>query len=232
VEALEAHLLRQIEHSSDFFWHRVRHRFVAAHAPGGPFELVDVGAGVGLLGEWLRGARPDATYRFVEPLERLERHLEQRFGAAANARGEERYEHARLVTLLDVLEHQADDAAFLAELVGRLAPGATLVVTVPALQSLWSSWDETLGHHRRYDKVALARTVGDLPVEVEELSYLFPEMVPLAAVRRRRPAGEGAEFPDLPRRVNDVLTAVGRVSLAGRRLWPGGTSLAAVLRRR
>ena len=101
---------------------------------------------------------------------------------------------------------------------------------------LWSQWDVALGHYKRYDKRSLRALAAELPVEVRELSYLFPEMVPPALVRRRqrsseRDNAESAEFPDLPPRLNELLYRVGRVSLMGRRRWPAGTSLLATLRR-
>jgi Methyltransferase domain len=234
LDPLERHLAHQLEHGREFFWHRLRWAVVSSYFPAGDFTLVDVGAGIGLVGELLAEQRPDAAYRFVEPIPFLEEELERRYGAAANAKGDTRYEGAAVVTLLDVLEHQEDDRAFMAELAGRLDEGATLVVTVPAGRRLWSGWDVALGHYRRYDRPSFRRAVGGLPLEVVELDYLFPELVPLALVRRlRRPedsAGD-AEFPELSSPVNEVLYRLGSVSLRLRRAWPLGTSLLAVLRR-
>ena len=234
MDGLERHLAHQLEHGREFFWHRLRWAVVSAYLPPGGFTLVDVGAGIGLVGEFLRDERPAARYRFVEPIPFLEQELERRYGAEANAKDDARYEGASAVTLLDVLEHQEDDRAFMAELVARLDPGATLLVTVPAGASLWSAWDVALGHHRRYDTAAFRRAIAGLPVGVVELSYLFPELVPLALVRklrlRRRPA-PGVEFPELPRPLNELLARIGTVSLRLRRRWPVGTSLFAVLRR-
>lgn len=240
MSGLEAHVQRQIEHSRELFWHRLRWRALAAYLPADrPFTLVDVGAGAGLLGDFLRRRFPLATYKFVEPLPALARHLEAVFGAAANLGGEAPFHGIDVVTLMDVLEHQADDHRFLAELVARMEPGATLIVTVPALASLWSQWDEALGHQRRYDKPMLRRCCAGLPVELRELSYLFPEMIPLGWLRRlRAPASRAqattssAEFPDLPRLVNHLLVGLGLVSLRLRRWWPAGTTLFAVLVRR
>lgn len=232
MDGLERHLAHQVEHGRAFFWHRLRWAAVSAYLPRERFTLVDVGAGVGLVGEFLCDERPSATYRFVEPIPFLEEHLERRYGTGANAKSAARYEQASVVTLLDVLEHQADDRAFMADLVERLDPGATLVVTVPAGAYLWSAWDVALGHHRRYDTAAFRRAIAGLPVTVVELSYLFPELVPLALVRRaRQRAGDGVEFPELPRPVNELLTRIGSASLRLRRVWPLGTSLLAVLRR-
>jgi hypothetical protein len=232
TEALETHLRRQIEHSRRFFWHRLRWRAVRGYLPDGSFELVDVGAGAGLLGTFLANDRPHATYRFVEPIESLRQFLRQRYGDSADVGAAADYGSATFVTLLDVLEHQSDDRAFMKSLVAKMAMGSTLLVTVPAQQRLWSQWDVALGHFRRYDKASLLACVEDLPLVVQEMSFLFPEMVPLAAWRKRRklatPANtscEDAEFPDLPGLANDLLYGLGSVSLALRTRWRTGTSL-------
>jgi hypothetical protein len=232
-EALETHLQRQVDHSGRFFWHRLRWRAVRNHLPqAGPFTLVDVGAGAGLLADYLAKDRPEATYRFVEPIDSLRTMLRDRHGSAADVGDDERYKGTGYVTLLDVLEHQEDDRSFMRELVSKMEPGSVLIVTVPAMQKLWSPWDVALGHFRRYDKVALEQSVEGLPVHVDEVSYLFPEMVPLGWWRARKgrsdakPVREGdAEFPDLPNVVNDAVYGAGLGSLALRRRWPVGTSL-------
>ncbi len=240
MEALEGHLRRQIEHSRNFFWHRLRWRAVASYLPKDEaFTLVDVGAGAGLLGLYLRQDRPLATYRFVEPLDPLERHLEQQFGADANTRHLPDYREAAYIAMLDVLEHQEHDSTFLEEVGSKMASGAKLIVTVPALPSLWSQWDVDLGHFRRYDKETLRAAVRDLPFSIVELSYLFPEMVPLGWIRKLRrpqrvdasPSNESALFPDLPRPINSLLHAGGALTVTWRRWSPRGTSLLAVLQK-
>lgn len=240
MSSLEAHLHRQIEHSRDFFWHRLRWRAVASHLSADrPFQLLDVGAGAGLLGVFLERDFPAASYRFVEPIVSLQRYLESCYGVDANATGLASYDGIRYVTLLDVLEHQAEDRAFLHDLVGKMASGSTLIVTVPALRQLWSGWDVALGHHRRYDRAGFIELIEGLDVEVVELSFLFVEMIPLGLLRklhRRVPsngkgADESAAFPDLPAAVNRVLYAIGSCSMALRRYSPAGTSLLAVIRK-
>jgi methyltransferase family protein len=239
MSSLEAHLRRQVEHSRDFFWHRLRWQAVASHLPHTePFQLLDVGAGAGLLGVFLTRDFPLATYRFLEPIDSLQHQLESAYGAAANAAALTSYERIQYVALLDVLEHQADDHRFLGELVQKMASGSTLIVTVPAMMALWSGWDVALGHHRRYDRTSFKRAIDGLPVEVIELSFLFPEMIPLAVLRKwlRKTSSNGdgpdeAAFPDLPLIVNDGLYALGSVSLAMRGFVPAGSSLLAVLRK-
>jgi hypothetical protein len=234
VDPLEDHLNRQAERSRDFFWNRVRWELVSSHLPQEPFEIVDVGAGPGFLGDFLAENRPDAKYRFVEPIEGLEQGLEARFGADSNWRDRD-FAGASHLVLLDVLEHIGDDRAFLAELAEKMDPGATLLLTVPALPRLWSKWDLLLGHYRRYTKPMLAAAAEPLPLEIVESSYLFPELVPVGWWRRQRErhgaAATDAEFPDLPRPLNEALYRLGSATKSARRLAPAGTSLFAVIRR-
>lgn len=236
VEALEVHLNRQLEQSRTFFWNRLRWELVLSRIPAGSTELVDVGAGPGFLGDFLAQRRPSVAYRFVEPIEGLELHLEEQFGAESNRR-DASFGEAPCVTLMDVLEHQEDDRAFMAELAEKMAPGSTLLLTVPAMPWLWSRWDAMLGHYQRYTKKSLQATLATLPFETVEQSYLFPELIPLGLVRRLRMRGGAdgeaadAEFPQLPRPLNEALYRVGTASVAMRRAWPAGTSLFAELRR-
>lgn len=239
---LESHLERQVEssHASSFFWHRLRWEVISEYLPlDRPFEIVDVGAGAGVLGSFLSRERPRATYRFAEPIPSLQRDLERRYGVRANVTESTGYPEAEYIALLDVLEHQADDGDFMRTLLERVDHGATLLITVPALPALWSGWDVALGHYRRYMKRTLRECLTDLPVEMIELSYLFPELLPASLVRKvvRSASAPGATdeealFPDPPRAVNQMLYAVGRASLRGRRFWPAGTSLLGVLSRR
>jgi SAM-dependent methyltransferase len=235
---LERHLTRQ-NRATEFFWHRLRWELVKREiATGRPSVVLDVGAGTGVLGEFIQRTQRDVGYLFIEPISVLERSLEARFGNIANAAHRDTWEDVDLVALLDVLEHQADDRAFLNDLVQQMRVGAILVVTVPAIQFLWSRWDVALGHYRRYDRYALLSLASGLPLDIVRLEYAFPEMLPLALWRRLRSPASGnelddprVEFPELPRLLNGVLYRVGRGTRRFGRRAPIGTSLLLVARR-
>jgi SAM-dependent methyltransferase len=72
---------------------------------------------------------------------------------------------------LNVLEHISDDVEALRQLRAKLAPGAKLLVYVPAFQVLYTSMDRKVGHIRRYTRGALVRSVTAAGFEIERVEY-------------------------------------------------------------
>ena len=56
-----------------------------------------------------------------------------------------------LICALDIIEHVDDDDGALSELSRVAAPGAVVLLSVPLHPSLWSAFDEVVGHRRRYE---------------------------------------------------------------------------------
>jgi len=56
-----------------------------------------------------------------------------------------------LVSALDIIEHVDDDDAALSELSRVMTSGGTLLISTPLHASLWTSFDDFVGHKRRYD---------------------------------------------------------------------------------
>lgn len=56
-----------------------------------------------------------------------------------------------LVCALDIIEHVEDDDGALSELSRVAKPGAALLVSMPLHPSLWTSFDDFVGHKRRYE---------------------------------------------------------------------------------
>ena len=132
------------------------------------------------------------------------------------------------ITALYVLEHLDDPAVALDALRSLAAPSATLVVLVPAMPSLWSEWDDRLGHRRRYTARTLRRDLEAGGWKVRTIRSLFFSM--LAPAWLRGVAGLSASqdgFPSVPRWLD---TALGSWTTLENRFpwWPAGTSLAAV----
>jgi len=75
------------------------------------------------------------------------------------------------IICLNVLEHVLDDATALRGLAGLLVPGGRLILLVPAHQSLYSSLDRHLDHHRRYGRKALVGLLRESGFVVERAGY-------------------------------------------------------------
>lgn len=140
---------------------------------------------------------------------------------------------------LDVIEHLDDDAAALAETARLVRPGGFLMVTVPALPSLWGNQDVVSHHKRRYTARALASAFRRADLRLTWQSYfnsaLFPAIASVRWARRMlgRVDGEDSDFESgSPGMTNDVLTAVFAAErhLIGRVRLPIGVSLIAVSR--
>jgi Methyltransferase domain len=212
------------------FWHWVRFDIVASVvARSGATQVVDVGAGSGMLGTWLAERHPQVGYRFDEISPLLEADLIARFGAAARHPSDAAIERSSVVSLLDVIEHIDDDRGALTDLADRMADGSSLVVTVPAMPWAFSSWDSELGHFRRYTRRQLRELLHATGFDVVECSYLFPELTVLLPARKLRRAERSAvDFPTLSPTVNRVGYAISSLSSRVRRIWPFGSSLVAI----
>ena len=75
------------------------------------------------------------------------------------------------ILYIDVLEHIEHDARELTDALARLKPGGKIVVLSPAYQSLYTVFDEGLGHYRRYNRKTL-RACTPAGAELEELYFL------------------------------------------------------------
>jgi SAM-dependent methyltransferase len=89
-----------------------------------------------------------------------------------------------LIIMFDVIEHIEDEKGFLDSVLFHLAPGGLLVVTVPALQFLFSNYDRAAGHVRRYSLPQLTRLGKKMGLDVVAGSYWGLPLLPLLAVRK------------------------------------------------
>ncbi|MEY2468069.1 MAG: hypothetical protein QOF21_767 [Actinomycetota bacterium] len=188
--------------------------------------MLDVGAGAGSLGLILRRERPDIAYRFREPEPELEAVLIETFGAKSNAPSGTNFAPKVCAVFLDVIEHVPDDVALLRAVADELPPGSTIAVTVPAFTLLWSRWDTTVGHYRRYNRKQIRRVLADAGLDAVDARYIFPELFPVAVVRRVFRLG-GGDFPPVARPVNWLFWTIGKLTQLLGRLTPVGTSVVA-----
>jgi len=205
--------------------------------------LIDAGAGTGtLLVEMARYCRVIGLDNFEESLNIALPRIQAVGGKIIKtslAKVDLPDSCARVVTLLDVLEHLDDDQGALREMVRLTRPQGLLILTVPALKMLWSDWDVALHHRRRYTRSEFLRLV-DLPgVELLHCAYvnslLFPPIALVRVFRRffpRPPGAARAEDKIPPAWLNSLLRQLFvRPACWGWFHPPVGVSLLAVLRR-
>jgi len=143
------------------------------------------------------------------------------------------------VLALDVLEHLDNDAIGLYQAAQMVKPEGLLLITVPALPSLWGGQDVISHHRRRYTKATLLRTFERAGLPAPRVSYfntlLFP---PVAGMRwTRRALGMAtvarSDFDDTrPGLINEVLASVFAAErhIVPRMALPIGVSLLATLK--
>ena len=74
--------------------------------------------------------------------------------------------------LINVLEHIEDDAGALRELAAQLVAGGQLALWVPAHMQLYSDFDRSIGHYRRYTREGLRQRLLDAGFIVDEIRYV------------------------------------------------------------
>lgn len=236
----------QLEEGSYWFLHRNRVLLdtLARFTPGGP--LLDIGGGNGFVTRALQGAGHQVM--LLEPaLEGARNALSRgvRPVIASSLEGAA-FRTACLAAagLFDVLEHLADDRAFLDEVRRVLRPQGRLYVTVPAWQWLWSHADRGAGHHRRYAPQRLRQVLESAGFTVEHVTCFFgfltlplffgralPDRLRPPARDRQQQASQEHHPGTHARRALGWAGALERALLRRGRVLPFGTSLLAVARR-
>jgi SAM-dependent methyltransferase len=208
----------------------------------GPLRCLEIGSGAGILRDQLEAETDwivDITDLNQEALRRARRGrgrtlyydvAEESLGAAYD-----------VVLAFDVIEHLPLVKPFLSSALRHVKPGGQLLLNVPALQWLYSAYDETVGHQRRYDRRSLAREIEGLDLDLVEVRFWGLALVPVLMLRkallgiRRRPAAEIIRrgFRPPGSLANALLSGLGRLesAIVGGRP-PLGTSVLLAARRR
>ena len=150
-------------------------RFAPALGP----RIVEAGAGIGTFTGYLLARRPDARVTAVEPAGNNFPHLARRFAGDARVTPLRGYlddtfppASADAVVAVNVMEHVADDGAFLRAAARALVPGGHVLLFVPALPALFGSLDRAFEHHRRYTRPVLRARLAAAGLEALDVRYL------------------------------------------------------------
>jgi len=72
-----------------------------------------------------------------------------------------------LVCAFDIIEHVDDDEGALSEVSRTVKPGGAILVSIPLHAALWTSFDDFVGHKRRYDPEELLAKLARHQLRVE-----------------------------------------------------------------
>ncbi len=115
-----------------------------------------------------------------------------------------------IVVAMDVLEHIKEDYKALEKLEHVLKKNGLLLITVPALQCLWSSFDEEgeFPHVRRYTKKSLLSLIGSQKLIPEKISYYNFFLFPLAYFTRKSDKSFASQMVGMPAWQNTILRLI------------------------
>ncbi len=143
-------------------WKRYWASEIGAYVVG---DVLEVGAGLGANTEFLKSSRA-TSWSCIEPDPELVARMGLSFasqplladcriqqGTTAVLSSDSSFD---AVLYIDVLEHISDDRAELARASRLLRPEGVILVLAPAHQWLYTAFDRSIGHFRRYDKAGLA----------------------------------------------------------------------------
>lgn len=146
---------------------------------------------------------------------------------------------SQVTIALDVLEHVEDDMLAFSELLRITKPDGIVIINVPAFMSLWSEWDVSLGHFRRYSKSSFQTLLAPHQSAVEVLHFDYANsfaFLPILTLRKlMRLLKLQTRFED--RTPSPVLNKIlmGLFIGASRTSWfhpPFGSSLFCVLKKK
>jgi SAM-dependent methyltransferase len=176
------------------FWFRARNdllsritrRLTAKLLPG--FYVLEPGCGTGNVLRFLKDSCPKGSVIGMDLYYEGLLHAHRRTGCPL-VQGDMQIppfiRQFELVGMFDVLEHLPHDDQILRDLWALLAPGGALLLTVPAHMSLWSYFDESAHHCRRYEPSELRTRLEEAGFKVEFLTQFMACTYPLVWLNRK-----------------------------------------------
>ena len=184
-----------------------------------PSSVLDVGAGSAFFSRDLLRF-PNVSEAWCIDTSYAEESDDSENGKAIHFRRALQVTDAKLILLMDVLEHVDDDIGLLTEYVRKVPAGAYFLISVPAFQFLWSSHDEFLEHKRRYTLSQIENVVKQSGLVIERSAYYFGLVLPIVMIVRlserllqdKKRQGR-SQLSKHNRLINSVLTVLCRAEL-------------------
>ncbi|HRN35834.1 MAG TPA: class I SAM-dependent methyltransferase [Flavobacteriales bacterium] len=199
------------------WWHTGRNRIIgrsiARHLPRDA-RILEIGCGTGIVTAALRRMGFDVSgVDLGEPKTGL--HALEHLTLRTNALELPPDTRSRFTAIgvFDVIEHIEDAPAFMKAIFAAFPNVQHIIVTVPARQELWTSFDDHYGHFRRYDLALLRNEFQQIGVRTLHAGYFFHGVYPAILLNnllrgRQRNINFKAPGPGLPSAVNGIIGAL------------------------
>jgi SAM-dependent methyltransferase len=222
------------------WWHVARNGVIAgtfARWIPRDARVLEVGCGTGIVTEHLRDRDWNVTgVDLGEPKAGLHASGHLLLGTNALELPVDLREGFGALVLFDVIEHIGDAPAFLRTLLDAFPNARHVVITVPARQELWTSFDDHFGHFRRYDRRMLREEFSACGLVTDQIGYFFHGLYPAIVMNnllrgRKRNIRFSASAPGA---ASSVHAWLGSIFALEARLLPAalpGSSIIAVARR-
>jgi len=146
-------------------------------------HIVEVGAGAGVFSEFLRDRIQPKSLTLIEPSKKTHAVLQRTILSTKKTKvatindylkGNEKKLKDKVDTFvyINVFEHVKDDHQEMQRIADTLQKGGNAVIFVPALKGLYSEFDKSIGHYRRYDKKRLTELAESAGLEVVTTRYM------------------------------------------------------------
>ena len=147
-------------------------------------RILEIGSGIGNISQFFVDAKAFITLSDIR--ENYCSQLKDRFSDASTLEDvillnlidpdfERKYANYKntfdTVFALNVVEHIKDDVLALKNCKFLLKDGGTLLILVPAYQSLYCSFDRELGHYRRYTRKTLSNVFEENHFKIDHYRY-------------------------------------------------------------
>jgi FkbM family methyltransferase len=147
-------------------------------------SVIEVGSGVGSFSKLILKTKPK-TVHLIEPSadmhKQLVKNISDKNSSTTNVHTHNGYLNGSEKSLkaskpdtfiyINVFEHIEDDTAEMKKIADLLEPGGHVIIFVPALGALYSNFDKSIGHFRRYNKKKLKELCDRTGLEITSLSY-------------------------------------------------------------
>lgn len=157
-------------------WKQYYGSFIKPHLKG---TVIEVGAGIGGTTKHLCDGS-QTEWLCIEPDNRLEQHVVAMIEnnelpycckSICGVLSDVKNKQADAIIYIDVIEHIEDDKEELLKASTYLKPGGVLAILVPAHQYLYSNFDKSIGHYRRYSRKQLKAVIPST-LTIEKALYL------------------------------------------------------------